>query len=334
MTGPELGLHCRHDWVAWLVVPAVLLWRWCRARAAVPVPYSALAMFAEPVRHRLAASPALRWRCLPAACELLALWLGLLALAQPILREPLPPERLGLDVMLCLDCSSSMQVADLDGAHSRLQVATAVAAEFARARPDDRIGLLAFARYPDLRCPPTLDHEALAELLAGLVLVPADSDEDATGIGGAVALAAQVLARSEAKGKVVVLLTDGEENVATANTPQEIAPVHAAQWCRRLGVRVHGIVTGQGHVRADGQVVPLDTTAVQQLAVGSGGRFHRATSAQALKEVYATIAALETVPFAAPKLRTRELFAWPLLLAALSALVGRWLRARGLGVWP
>jgi Ca-activated chloride channel family protein len=334
MSGPELGLACRHAWVPWLWLPALLLWRWCRARAAVPVPYSALAMFAPEPRRRLAASPALRRRWVPAGCEWLSLGLALCALARPVWREPLPPERLGLDVVLCLDCSSSMRVADLDGARPRLQVATAVAAEFARARPDDRIGLVAFARYPDLRCPPTLDHEALAELLLGLQLVPADSDEDATGIGGAVALAAQVLARSEAKGKVVVLLTDGEENVATANTPQEIAPVHAAQLCQRLGVRVHGIVTGQGHVRADGQVLPLDTTAVQQLAAGSGGRFYRATSAAALQQVYAAIAALETVPFAEPKLRSRELFAWPLLLAVACAWLARWLRARGLGVWP
>lgn len=334
MSDREAGWVLEHGAVLWLWLPAVLLWCWCRSQAAVLVPYSALQWFEAAELPALARSRASRWRWLPAACELLALALGLLALARPVCREALPPQRQGLDVMLCLDCSSSMRVADLGEARSRLQVASAVAAEFAAARPDDRIGLVAFARYPDLRCPPTLDHVALAELLGGLQLVPADSDEDATGIGGAVALAAQVLARGPAKGKVVVLLTDGEENVATAATPQEIAPLHAAQLCRRLGVRVHGIVTGQGHVRADGQVLPLDTTAVQQLAAGSGGQFFRAASTPALQQVYAAIAALEVVPFAEPKLRTRELFAWPLLAGLLCGLLGRLLRAGALGVAP
>src|SRR5690606_28443327 len=115
---------------------------------------------------------------------------------------------------------------------SRLTVGKQLAAEFLARRSDDRLGIVTFARYADLVCPPTLDHVAVAELLASVQLVDAEGPEDATAIGAAVGMAANLLQRSAASGKVIVLLTDGEENVATAGAPDQIAPLHAGQWCR------------------------------------------------------------------------------------------------------
>jgi Ca-activated chloride channel homolog len=175
---------------------------------------------------------------LPRALQAVGLLLVAFALARPAERVLEPLEAEGSDVVLCLDTSSSMTADDLAERRSRLDVAKAAAADFVRARPDDRIGLVAFARYPDLLCPPTLDHGALARILEELEPVVGDGPEDATGIGAAVAQATQVLEPSAAQSKVVVVLTDGEENVALAGAKGEIAPAHAAQWAKRSGVYV------------------------------------------------------------------------------------------------
>src|SRR5690606_31658298 len=167
---------------------------------------------------------------LPWLLEGLGLTLLVLALARPVVIAAEPPARLGRDVLLCFDRSSSMAAQDLDRSNgdragsadlrpSRLTVGKQLAAEFLARRSDDRLGIVTFARYADLVCPPTLDHVAVAELLASVQLVDAEGPEDATAIGAAVGMAANLLQRSAASGKVIVLLTDGEENVATAGAP-------------------------------------------------------------------------------------------------------------------
>ena len=138
------------------------------------------------------------------------------AMARPAERVPLPRESKGIDIVLCLDVSSSMKANDLAADRTRLDVAKGAAAGFVAGRREDRIGLVSFARFPDLRCPPTRDHDALGEFLRDLAMVEGDGPEDATGIGAAVARAAQVLQSGAAQAKVIILLTDGEENIATA----------------------------------------------------------------------------------------------------------------------
>jgi Ca-activated chloride channel family protein len=234
---------------------------------------------------------------------------------------PVPQEAEGIDILLCLDVSSSMASNDLDPKRTRLDVAKAAAARFVEGRPDDRIGLIAFARYPDLRCPPTRDHRALAQLIGAVALVPNDGPEDATGIGTAVARAAQALGGSDAKSRVVILLTDGEENVATPQTPGEIAPLHAAQLCGEIGVRAYVIAAGLGTRAPSGEWLELDTAAVERLAARTGGRFFAARDASAVENVYNEIDALERVPFAEPRFRFEERFG-AFLAAALALLLG------------
>jgi Ca-activated chloride channel family protein len=308
-----------------LLVPAALRLRQLRGEPAVRFSPAPL----------LAGAPLGTWRTrllpLPRALEAAGLLLVAFALARPAERvlEPVPSE--GVDVMLCLDTSSSMTAADLAQGRTRLEVAREAAARFVARRGNDRVGLVAFARWPELRCPPTLDHEALAALLLETAPVPGDGPEDATGIGAAVARGAQVLAQGTAPSRVLVLLTDGEENVATVGAPGEIAPAHAAQLCERLGVRVYAIVVGGA---AGAAPAPAGGGEVERLARRTGGAFHEARDARALDAVYARIDALERSPAAASvaRLNDRHL---PFLLAAIALLlVARLLAATALRTSP
>jgi Ca-activated chloride channel family protein len=271
---------------------------------------------------------------LPSILQSIGLLLAIVALARPVRREPLPLETEGIDLLLCLDVSSSMGAKDLDRQRTRLDVARTAAIQFIRARPADRIGLLCFARFPDLRCPLTLDHDSLERIVAMVATVDSDGPEDATGIGAAVARAAQLLRASAAKSKVAILLTDGEENVATAHAPAEIAPVHAAQLCEQLGVRVYTIAAGASNVGPGGERIALDTTQVRWLAERTGGRFFEARDANAVAAVYASIDELEKSTLATPRFRIVERFL-PCLVAAVALLLaGRLLGASVLGALP
>ena len=139
---------------------------------------------------------------------------------------------------------------------------------------------------------------------------------------------------SPAKSKVVILLTDGEENVATAETPHEIGPLRAARMCQELGVRVYTIAAGIGRRGRGGEWVDLDTTQVRELAERTGGAFFEARDVGAIAGVYGTIDRLEKVQFEKPRYELRERFL-PFLLTALSLLLaGRTLRASSLEVLP
>ena len=270
----------------------------------------------------------------PRLLQVLGLLLVVYALARPVRRVPLPHRTEGIDIVLCLDTSSSMTTNDLDPTRTRLDVAKAAAARFVAGRKDDRIGVVAFARYPDLRCPPTLDHAALQEFVTGIEQVRGDGPEDATGIGTAVARAAQVLAGGTVKSRVVILLTDGEENVATKQSPKEIAPLHAGQLCRRLGIRVYTIAAGLGKRNRAGDWVDVDTRQVRWLAEKTGGKFFLAKDASAVDGVYREIAALERVDFEEPRYRTVEAFLPFLAIALILLGAGRLLEKTVLAVGP
>jgi len=316
-------------WLALLVALALIV-RWRRGAPAV--------RFAPGAFVASGSSLPRSWRTrllpLPRSLQVLGLLLVVVALARPVHRTPLPLETQGIDILLCLDTSSSMKANDLDPRRTRLDVAKASAATFIEGRPHDRIGLVCFARYPDVRCPPTLDHRALEEVLARVTTVASDSPEDATGIGTAVARAAQALRGTTSKSKVVILLTDGEENVASAESLEEIAPLHAAQLCEQLGIRAYTIVAGIGNPGRSGEWIPLDTTQVKRLAEKTGGEFFEARDAGALARVYATIDELEKVSIEEPRYEVEERFL-PVLITAMSLLVaGRLLQSTLFEVLP
>ena len=302
-------------------VAAVLVLRRVRRSAAVPFAGAAFADETLPRTWRTR----LAW--LPEALEVCALLLVVVALARPATHERLPVEREGIDILLCVDASSSMTSDDMEGRRTRLDVAKSAAARFVAGRPHDRIGLVTFARFPDVRCPPTLDHEALTTLIGDVGAAAGDGPEDATGIGTAVARAAESLRGGPARARVVILLTDGAENVATARAPNEIAPLHAAQFCREFGVRVHAVVAGPAGATPD-------TRQVARMAEVTGGRFFVARDAPDVDRVYGEIDALEKAAFDEPRTRVVDRFV-PFLAAALAfAAFGHLLRSTLLAVLP
>lgn len=275
-----------------------------------------------------------RFQHAPRVLQVLAVVFAATALARPARLDRIPLATAGIDVLLCLDVSSSMSAPmpgeDADPARSRLDVAKETAARFVAARRHDRVGLITFARYPDLRCPPTLDHVALGAVLAAAAPVASDGPEAATGIGTATARAAQALRSSEARSKVVILLTDGEENVSTALTPDEIAPIHAGQLCRELGVRVYTISAGEAGAGRGAS----DPRQARRLADATGGRAFAAGDAAAMTRAYEEIDALERVDLAEPRYRIEERFGVFVAIASAFAVAATLLRLTILDVLP
>lgn len=286
---------------------AVALWRRLRPRAALPAAQTAL--FAGLPRT-------LRSRCvhLPLWLSALAGLLLVLAMARPVRRELVPQREQGVDIVLVVDTSSSMKDEDMDARTPlrRIDAARQRAMEFAAARTHDRVAFVAFARYAELRCPPTLDEQALAAFLAAIEIVPEGSELDATAIGTALAKAVQVLESSEAESKIVVLLSDGENNVA------DIAVEDAIKLAADAGIRAHTIGLGHGQ-RTPLGFLPLEFAALRAIAEGTGGRFFAARTDAALAEVYAAIDELEKTALEDPRYRTVDGFEWP-LAAGLSLM--------------
>jgi Ca-activated chloride channel family protein len=287
-------------------VAALVFWlRLRRPRAALPAASLAdLRGLPRTLRARLVR--------LPEVLRLLGILGLVLAVARPVTREPLPLRSAGVDILLVLDVSSSMQIEDMaeDRRWSRIDAARAKATEFSDARAVDRVGLLTFALFPDLLCPPTLDRRARAAFLTGVRTVTRGSDEDRTAIGVALAKAVTVLEKQTGRSKVVVLLTDGENNVS------ELSPAQAGKLAKGAGVRVHTIGLGHGRVmqtpfgmRSD----PADFSALQQVSTTTGGRFFAAEDAAALGATYAEIDRMEKTELEEARYRTKDWFLWPLL---------------------
>ncbi len=249
----------------------------------------------------------------------------------------------GVAIVVALDQSSSMKTPDFPGDRetrriSRLEAAKGTFIRFVEGRPDDLIGLVIFANYPDLTCPPTLDHRFLVEQAAAIrVARPGD---DGTNIGDAIALALDALRNTTPARKVLVLLTDGNNEPAV---PHPLDPEKAATLARDLGVTLHTIAIGRpgGIVRGtepgtdlpvmaevEGPNIPL----LERLAGITGGRAFVATDTDALDEVFQTINALEKSRVKGQVLtRYNEHFAsWAavalLLLLTDRLLAGGWLR--------
>lgn len=206
----------------------------------------------------------------------------------------------GIDIMLTLDVSRSMEHKDLAQAEkSRLQVAKEVVADFASGRQTDRMGVVVFAGESFTQCPLTLDHSLLLDFLDG-VEIPAKQTRhadwhDSTAIGMALINACNRLRRSEAESKVIILLTDGENNAG------EIEPLTAADVAAAVGIRVYTIGVGASDQSRQGlfsrlyQRAPqIDEETLREVAGRTGGKYYRATSEEKLKEIYREIGELET----------------------------------------
>lgn len=319
-------------WLLALALPAGLLW----LRRRQPAPTLAFPLAAQlgdswgraTWRTRLAGLPSVL--CMLAATSLCV------ALARPIERVPIAAERLTRDVLLIVDTSSSMGATDLDPQRTRLELVQESAGSFIASRREDRVGLLCFARYPDLIAPPTADHVALIELLEERTTSAPNSAEDRTALGAAVARAAQVLepAPGERATGTLVLLTDGEENVAGRGVEDSIELEEAAAYCERLGLVVHTIAAGRGRLDARGQWQPLETDGLEALAERTGGRFFRADRRDALDAVYRAIDQLESQVLREPRSEVRERYRPWLWISFGALLLAGFLRRGPLEVAP
>jgi Ca-activated chloride channel homolog len=315
---------------AWLLAAVAIV----VVLALLPKRRRAAVHFARETAEELPRTFRVRLVALPFVLQAVGLLLVGVALARPVRRERIAEETEGIDIVLALDVSSSMSADDMDARRARLEVAKDAAAQFVGGRVRDRIGLLVFARYPEVLCPPTLDHGAVVQFLRAAQTVESDSPEDATGIGAAVARAAEVLRTSPSKSRVVILLTDGAENVATSRTAGEISPADAAQLGAELGVRVYAIAVGTGDLDASGARVASDTKALRRIADRTGARFYEARDAAAVAGVYADIDALEKTAQEEPRWRVEERFTPWLAAATALVLVGMFLRSSVLDVLP
>ena len=229
---------------------------------------------------------------LPGALLSLVAVLVIVALARPLEgREEARVITEGIDIMLVVDTSSSMLEAGLERNVTNLDVVKDVVSEFVASRGDDRIGLMSFAALPRTECPLTLDQAAVIQHLSEVKCVQPNGPEDGTAIGTALGNAARKLIDSDAQSKVIILLTDGEENVL------EVDPNEAAALCQDLGIKVYTVGAGTRVVHNQffnsTHEVPFRTQLLEQIAATTGGRFFRAKDSSALADVYEEIDGLE-----------------------------------------
>jgi len=267
-----------------------------------------------------------------APLKLLALALLIGALARPQFgRSSSTVEASGVDMILALDCSGSMESLDFKLDHqpaSRIEIVKSVVSKFIDGRPNDRIGLIGFAGAPYLVSPLTLDHDWLQQ---NLERVQIGTVEDGTAIGSALATSVNRLRDQPGKSKIIVLLTDGQNNMG------KIMPETAAQAAKAMGVKVYTIGAGVrgeapvpvtdafGNKRLAMAKVDVDEATLQKIAAETGGKFFRATDTQSLKNIYGEIDRMEKTTHQLKRFEHQgELFAWAVLpaLALLGAGIG------------
>ena len=232
----------------------------------------------------------------------------------------------GIDIMLAIDVSTSMLAEDLKP--NRLEAAKMVAAEFISGRPDDNIGLTIFAGESFTQCPMTTDHTSLLNLLQNVRadIAARGLISDGTAIGMGLANAVGRLKASKAKSKVVILLTDGSNNMG------DISPMTAAEIAQSLGIRVYTIGVGTnkvapypmpvaGGVQYVNMPVEIDTKMLADIAAATEGDFYRATNTAELKNIYKEIDRLEKSKLNVKKFSKRYEAFQPFAIAAAIALL-------------
>ncbi len=270
---------------------------------------------------------------------LLALALLIIALARPRQGKTISQvQASGIDIMLALDVSGSMLAEDftIGGERAnRLEVVKQVTQKFIEARPNDRIGIVCFAGRPYLVSPLTLDH---GWLLQNLERVRIGLVEDGTAIGSAIASSANRLKDKESKSRIVVMLTDGDNNSG------KVPPLTAAEAAKALGIKVYTIGAGtRGYAPMPVQdmlgrkvyrnvKVDVDEDSLKKIADLTGARFYRATDTKTLNQIFDQIDKLEKSTVELNQYtQYRELFPWFLgagfgalaLQIALAQTVGR-----------
>jgi len=307
-----------------LLVPVLAAWPFLAKRWSRPsgLRYADVKLAASAGRSRRVAL-----RPILTGLRILAVALIIVAIARPQTghaRDIVKGE--GVDIALALDISGSMASLDFEP-QNRLEAAKVVISDFVQGRPYDQIGLVVFAGNAFNQSPPTTDHNVLLRLLDRTKLSTDLGIEDSTAMGMGLANAGNMLKDSDAKSKVIILLTDGVHNAG------EIDPLTAAEAAEALGIKVYTIGMGRpGQVAipvqdafGGEQIIyeesSLDEGMLQQIAEMTGGRYYRAEDTGGLKQIYEEIDGLEKSQVEVERhTRYQELMAW-LLIPALGLVV-------------
>lgn len=311
-------------WGFWalLLVPTPWLWGFFRGR----IGWSSVGLFPK---SRITTGTLFAWA--PNVLQAAAIGALAIALARPqTVGGRTYIKARGVTIVVALDRSSSMKTSDVatpQGPISRIEAARRAFVRFVVGRPDDLIGLVSFANYPDTTCPPTLDHKVLLESIEALKT--ARAGDDGTTLGDAIAWALHVARDTSPQKKVVVLITDGHDSPGVSNP---LDPIDAASLAARLGITVHTIAIGpasgvERRRQADTAGLDLiretegpDIALLEKIAIAGGGRAFVATDSAALDLIFQALDSLEKSPLTGKiEIRYKEHYqAW--ILAAIAAL--------------
>jgi Ca-activated chloride channel family protein len=304
-------------WLLLLLLVALALWWWRSHRGNRPgARYSDVTLAAEAVRRSW-------WVMLPPSLRTLALAALVFAAAGPrIGGDTVEVKQEGIAIVITIDISSSMLAEDF-APSNRLEVAKRQAVGFIRGRTADRIGLVAFAGEALTQVPVTLDYPVIEQAVMDLKI---GSLEDGTAIGSGLATAVNRLRRAPDKSKVILLLTDGENNKGL------IDPRTAAATAAAFGIKVYTIGVGTigeapiptgrglGGFRYELLPVRIDEPLLQEIAQKTGGRYFRAKDSEALSRIFRQIDALEKTPIQVTRYTRYDETTRPLILLGLGAL--------------
>ena len=310
---PRLLWGRRWALLALAVVPPLAVWTLHFARRRAPT-----LLFTRTSDVKATPGSPVRYLArLPAVLRLLAVTLGLVALARPQHESADVIEVEGIDMVIALDVSNSMSERDLPP--TRIDAAKEVLRRFIEKRKSDRIGLVIFGRDAFTQCPLTLDYHALSGLLADVHLGLIDGK--GTAIGNALATALNRLRRSDAKSRVIILLTDGDNNAGN------VSPQQAAKFAQSLGVKVFTVLMGSdadydaNALFARAPTYPVNPKLLEEIAGATGGTPYLATDAAALEQRFqAILDELDRSRIKDQKGKPRELFP-VFVLPALALLV-------------
>jgi len=284
-------------------LPVIVYLGYLRLRTRAAVLYSSVEAF-----HALKPSLVYRLRRLPDGLRVLALALIIVGLARPQKgQESVVISTEGIAIQMVVDVSGSMMAEDMQFGGQRMNRLEALKRVFRdfiaggeglNGRPNDVIGMVSFARYPDARCPLTLDHGVLIQLIDDTKIVT-ERTEDGTAIGEAMALGIDRMKDAKVKSKVMILLTDGQNNCGNAQ------PVEAARIAKAFGIKVYTIGAGtrgfapfpvmlpSGETVLQRVEVNIDEATLKEIAEITGGKYFRATDGNSLARIYGEIDKLE-----------------------------------------
>lgn len=327
-------------WALWFVLPLVLVLVWIfwqRKKKTPTLQFGSIELLKS-------VAPTLRTRLmhLPNVLKAMGLILAILALARPqTMNTKVRKNVEGIDIVICLDVSDSMLIEDMKPLN-RLEAAKETIGKFIEGRTSDRIGLVVFAGESFTMVPPTLDYQMILQRVGDISSASSAKIKDGTALGVAMANAAGRLKDSQARSRVMIFMTDGENNSGT------IDPETGLEIAKGYGIKVYSIGIGKdGPTRIPvygrdifGQKVktyqPFESTVnedlLQRMASDTGGKYYRATNEGALRNVFNDIDRLEKTKIDVNKYTNYTEEFPPFLIAGLilylaGLLLGRsWLR--------